>query len=66
MEIAREVAPALVTRDQTVSFSRLIGVCMIEAFVEEWPESAKTRALRRADKLLNTVGYITDDEQRVE
>lgn len=47
------------------SFPQNVSQLAIRAFEEQWPESASTRAVRRALHLFKNVGWVRDDEMEV-
>ena len=51
---------------EDVNLAVLISLLIKKAFLEEWPESQDTRAIRKAGKLLHGSGFVADFEPGVE
>jgi len=62
-EIARDTFGARLA--SVYSFPQQVRELAVAAFENQWEDSTKTRAIRRALLLLRTVGWVRDDEKEV-
>jgi len=50
---------------QVTDLSVQVTDLSVQAFLDQWPESVDTRAIRLAGRLLTAPGFIKDDEKEV-
>jgi len=47
---------------EKVSFPLILTALAAQAFMEQWPESPDTRAVRKACELMKNPGWVSEDE----